>query len=732
MVMDINEYKLEKEKLKQIIETVKETIEHEQESLENIYHTYVANIEDLWKVANAKRISISNLEQSLNNPYFARIDFTSDENKQLETIYIGKKGIMKDTNVVVADWRAPISSLYYDAEIGKCNYTSPGGIVSGDMSLKRQFDIKDGELIQYFDVELVSQDDLLQKYLNTNNDSRLKTIVSTIQKEQNDVIRRAMTNNLIIQGVAGSGKTTVALHRIAYLVYNHMKDVKQNQYMVIGPNPVFLKYIKSVLPELDVADVEQYTYEEFVKKYIGEDIQINSSEKKLVKRIAEKNTSDIDKFKCSMKYKEMLEQFMKVYFYSITSKPLTLEGCEIVSSKELSRMFAETESKYRTNLASRIEATINRVCRYIEDNYASIYRLFTDYTVQSIKNLSSEEEKSRKKVAISKAREELSKHCRSTVRKYFNKSKLDATKLYKLFVSSISDYDLYNYPNLSELKKITLSNINKKVYDFEDLAPLLYIQELIAPNKDYSNMKHIVIDEAQDLGAFNFYTMKRGLPSATFSIFGDLAQSIYDYRSIDDWKTVNEVMFEGNANIVEFNKSYRSTSEIMSVADEVADLMGLGKSELVVRHGELARLTSVGNEKDIPNYISQRIAEFKEKGYKTIAVISKTELLSHYINDDLGSLSLQLPNVSINDDLNDEQFSICTISNQLAKGLEFDAVIINNASERIYSSHNNLDMKLLYVAITRALHEIDIVYSGELTKPLENYLEKSKQRILTK
>ena len=279
---------------------------------------------------------------------------------------------------------------------------------------------------------------------------------------------------------------------------------------------------------------------------------------------------------------------------------------------------------------------------------------------------------------------------------------------------------------MNELKKETLKNIKNNTYDFEDLAALIYIKSLIAPNKDYEKIKHVVVDEAQDLGEFNFYVLKSTLQSATFSIFGDLAQSIYDYRSIDNWFEVNNAMFNNDGNIINFNKSYRTTAEIMEVADDVAEFIGYQRSELVIRHGEEVNVSFMEEERNIPEYIAKKISEYKEKGYKTIAVISKTDLLSNYLNDDLVEKDLLIPNVSINDDLTNEKFRICTISNQLAKGLEFDAVIINNAGEHIYSSNNNLDMKLLYVAITRALHELDIIYTGELSKPLQRTLKKNK------
>ena len=723
---------LEKEKLKQTIEIINEVLSEEKFNLQNLFDNFIGSREDLWKIADNKKIHISNLETSLDKPYFARIDFTSEDDGRTSTVYIGKNGVAKNADIVVTDWRAPISSLYYDSELGECSYESPKGIIHGNMSLKRQYEIENGELKEYFDVDLVSRDGLLQKYLNSNNDARLKTIVSTIQKEQNDVIRKKLSNNIIIQGVAGSGKTTVALHRIAYLVYNYIKTIKQSQYLVIGPNPVFLKYIKSVLPELDVNEVLQCTYEEFVKKYIEEDITINSSDKKLIDSISGKKNFDIDKFKCSIKYQKMLEEFMQMYFNSITSKPLMLGEFEILSPEVITEVFKKTESNITNNLSSRIENSIEILCRYISSNYDAIISRYGEYSYNVFSKATTETEKNKLRSAFAKDRAEISKGCRTILRKYFSKSKMDTTKFYKLFVNSINNFNIYNFDKIGELKKQTMKNIKDNSYDFEDLASLLYIKYLIGPNKKYEKLRHVVVDEAQDLGEFNFFALKSILPSATFSIFGDLAQSIYDYRGINNWNEVNQSVFGNNAEIIDFNKSYRTTAEIMNVADDIAESIGLGRSDLVIRHGEDVTISEVESDYRVPEYIANKIIEYKNKGYKTIAIISKTDLLSNYINDDLAALGIKIPNVTVSDDLSDEKFNICTISNQLSKGLEFDAVIINNASEKIYSSKESLDMKLLYVAVTRALHELDIVYSGNLTKPLVNHFKKSKDKSLVR
>lgn len=734
----MNEIELKKEKVKleETLEIIQEVLGDEKENLKKIFDNFIGTREELWKIADRKKMHISNLEVSTSKPYFARIDFTSEEDGKTSVVYIGKNGVSKGSDIIVTDWRAPISSLYYDAEIGDCSFKAPSGVIKGNMSLKRQYEINDGKLEKYFDVDLVSQDSLLQKYLNSNNDARLKSIVSTIQKEQNDVIRRELYDNIIIQGVAGSGKTTVALHRIAYLVYNYIKKVRQNQYLVIGPNPVFLKYIKSVLPELDVDGVAQCTYEDFVRNYIGENININLSDKKVIDSILGINNSGVDKFKCSMKYQDMLDRFMQLYFYSITSKPLRLGNFELLSKKIITQVFRNTESDFSTSLDNRIENTIDRLCKIIEADNDKILLRYSDYSYELFKTAKTDIEKDKMRRMFVKDRTEISKNCRSTIRKYFNKSKLSTTKLYKLFISSIFDFDIYQYDKLNDLKKVTMKNIKNNSYDFEDLAALLYIKFLTSPNREYDKIKQVVIDEAQDLGEFNFFTLKKTLSFATFSIFGDLAQSIYDYRGINSWEEVNAVMFNNAGEIINFNKSYRTTAEIMDVADDVAESIGLGRSDLVVRHGNDVKMTGLDQNKDIPWYIAKKVCEYKDKGYKTIAIISKTDILSEQINRELRALGFNIPNVTINDDLSSDKFKICTISNQMAKGLEFDAVIINGASELIYSSENSLDMKLLYVAITRALHELDVVYTGTLTKPLENYLKKKdeqkKQLVLTK
>ena len=688
---------LENTRLEETIKIIKDVIKEENDDIKTLTKMAGGN-DNAWQTIYDKEYKVKKLKESLEKPYFARIDFQRDDEEKVKRFYIGRRGVMQGSNSVVTDWRAPVSSLYYDGNLGLCNYNAPEGTVTGNMSLKRQFDIEDGKLLSYFDIDLVTGDKLLQKYLEKNNDNRLKTIISTIQKEQNDVIRRRINENIIVDGVAGSGKTTVALHKIAYLVYNYSKTINEDKYLVIGPNPVFLKYIRTVLPDLDVSGVKEYTFEDFAKDYINEDININSSIIKAAESINGNLLYDIDKFKSSMKYKFMLDTFLDDFINSLTSEDLKLKDFIVLNSHIIKKIFNEIDDSY--SFDHKIEHTIKRIIKFIKDNNNHILSNYADYENELYNNSSQKDEL--KKMFV-KDRETIKKNCVTEVRRYFSKAKINVTLLYKKFIDSILSYNPFDYENIEILKQETLKNIRKKSYDFEDLASLIYIRKKLISNNKYQKYRHIVIDEAQDLGEFNFYILKEVFSEATFSIFGDLAQSIYDYRSIDSWDKVNSIMFNNSALIVKFKKSYRTTRQIMNVADEVAKKMNLSSSELVLRQGAPVKFVKTDNPED---YIINRIKELKEK-YQTIAIISKTDEESIKLNERLRNKGLDIPNITINDDLTNKKYNISTISNQLAKGLEFDAVIINNAS--VYKEDNKLDLKLLYVAITRALHELDIL-----------------------
>ena len=291
----------ELEYLSYTLDKYDEVISDSNLKLNNLRNLYKNDYDSMMEEKYRLEYEIKSIEKAKLNPYFARIDFESN-NKDI--CYIGKLGVSDyDNNIITVDWRAPISSLYYDSNVGETSYISPDGEVKGKLLLKRQYIIEDSKLISFNDVDTVSNDELLKPYLSVSADNRLKNIVSTIQSEQNKIIREKMGKNLVIQGVAGSGKTTVALHRIAYLVYNNRDLFKPSDYMVIGPNKFFVSYISGILPDLDVNGVSEYTLEELFNKYLNENYKID----KYLDKLKEKD--ELSRFKVSLELKKEIDKY---------------------------------------------------------------------------------------------------------------------------------------------------------------------------------------------------------------------------------------------------------------------------------------------------------------------------------------------------------------------------------------------------------------------------------------
>ena len=573
--------------------------------------------------------------ESKENPYFARIDF---QGINKEICYIGKYGVSDyDNNIITIDWRAPISTLYYDSNIGECEYDSPSGKIKGELLLKRQYQIEKQKLISFQDVDTVSNDEILKPYLSVSADTRLKNIVSTIQSEQNKIIRYPL-KNLIIQGVAGSGKTTVALHRIAYLVYNNKEIIKPKDYMVIGPNKFFVQYISKILPDLDVNGVSEYTLEEILEKYTKEKYKINNHLDKIVEY------DNISELKTSMKMKNIIDNYMEKI--TIYPEKILIENIEIISSNELKKIINEINKKtYKTikQKQERIQILLNK---YITENKQ---RIINKLINENINN------------------------------KLLQDFKKNHNKFIKMNIPKIKTVKEYYKIILAE------NEIEQKEYEIEDIPSLLYIKYNLG-NDIFDNYKHIVIDEAQDYGEFMFYVIKKIFKNATFGIFGDLAQSLYSYRSIKNWNIVKEIF---GSNIEYLNKSYRTTIEIMNEANKINEKLNLNLATPVIRHGEKVEYTKLN--------INEILDTLKQK-YNTIAIITKTLKEAQELHKKFKQYDLITPT-----DISYES-KITIIPSYLSKGLEFDSVLILDT----FNKENNLDLKLLYVSMTRALHKLYI------------------------
>lgn len=592
---------------------------------------------------------IESIIRAKNNPYFARIDFKSKD--ALDKCYIGKLGVSDyDNNIITVDWRAPISSIYYDSNIGICSYEAPEGIINGELLLKRQYTIKNSELIDYNDVDTVSNDELLKPYLGVSANNRLKNIVSTIQSEQNKIIREKLGKNLIVQGVAGSGKTTVALHRIAYLVYNNKELYKPNDYMVIGPNKFFVNYISGILPDLDVNGVSEYTLEEVFEKYVCDKYTINNSLDKILSK------NDISRYKTSLSLKEDIDK----YFDKLQILPdidFKIDDKVIISKNIINNMYNELNNNIYISIKSKIDRLILLINKYYELNKEHI-------TSKLIKNDSSKQ----------------------IIDTFKNKFNISLKKYFKILNLKINNI----YIDILKEKNIDYKNILNNYIDIEDIPALIYIRYKLIGDNIYDNYKHIVIDEAQDYGEFTFYSLNKIFKNSSFSIYGDLAQSLYSYRSINNWECLKDIF--NNIEILKLDKSYRTTIEIMNEANTINRKLNLTEAIPVIRHGDNVEYTN----DDLLGIINK----LKDK-YETISIITKTQDESNKLYSILSKdIDINLINsYNLNYDHN-----INILPSYLSKGLEFDSVIIIDT----FDKENIIDLKLLYVSMTRALHKLYI------------------------
>lgn len=627
-----------------------EVIDDSKLKLSNLKKLYPNNYDAMLEEKFRLESQINSVERAKSTPYFARIDFESKTNN--EKCYIGKLGVQDyDNNIITVDWRAPISSLYYDSNIGKCSYEAPDGLIEGNLTLKRQYTIENSKLINFNDVDTVSNDELLKPYLSVSADNRLKNIVSTIQREQNEIIREKLGKNLIIQGVAGSGKTTVALHRIAYLVYNNRDLYKPSDYMVIGPNKFFVNYISGILPDLDVNGVSEYTIEEVFEKYVNEDYTINNNLDKIT------DCDNISKIKTSLELKNKIDEYFKI-IEILPNEDFKIKDEKIISKSIIKELYNEINPKYYKSIKSKIDRLILLLNKYVDANKESI-------TTNLIKRKVSGE-------VIAEFKNNINIY----LKKYFKVLNLKIKNIY---------IDILNALNI-DTREISNNRI-----DIEDIPPLIYIRYLLIGDNIFDNYKHIVIDEAQDYGEFAFYVLSKIFKNATFSIYGDLAQSLYSYRSIDNWECLNMVFKD--LEILKLNKSYRTTIEIMEEANRINKKLNLTEAIPVIRHGDKVEYT----DKDLV-YLINKLKE----NYKTIAVITKTQ-------DEANNLYIALKDkIDINlinkNNLNYDN-SINILPSYLSKGLEFDSVIIVDS----FDKQNNIDLKLLYVSMTRALHKLLIL-----------------------
>lgn len=684
-------------------------------------------------------VRLRNLLTARSRPYFARIDFREDSKTDAEKLYIGKMSLIRDDNqeLVIVDWRAPVANLYYEGRLGRAAYDIPDGKLTGELQLKRQFSINKGILNEIFDIDITTNDDFLQTCLGANADNRLKEIVSTIQAEQNAIVRADMWKPLIVQGAAGSGKTTIALHRIAYLIYNYEKSFKPENFMIIAPNRLFLNYISDVLPELGVEKVKQTTFEDFAQELIGHKFKLRDANEKLTAFVDQSSTPEqaehnillrqCSELKTSTLFKEIIDAYVKsIEECFIPEEDFKIGAKVLFSYDELNDLFirqfkmwpiARRIDELKKSMNNRLKAKKNLIINQLHDD--------CDKRIMDLKwEMDDCEERQRLIVeAIDSKNATINKiesYSKQAVKEYISKiSKLSPYEYYKELMSSGALFAKVAggriSPELAEfITSYSTGIFNSGFIEIEDLAPMIYLKYLIYGMDEKIPVKHIVIDEAQDFSAFQIYVLKRIIKDSSFTILGDLNQGIHSYRGTRDWNDITDYVFSDRRNdFLVLEQSYRTTVEIMDAANSVIGrIKGREpwKSRPVIRHGDKVALVRQDDIMDILSDIDEKISTLTDEGFKSIAVICKT---MDECKDAYKLLSKNIKDISI---ITGKEAvykgGIVIVPSYLSKGLEFDAVFISDASRSRYSE-DELDIKLLYVAMTRPLHKLYIYSAGE-------------------
>lgn len=638
-----------------------------------------------------------NLRIGVQEPYFGRLDFQEDGKEDVMPIYIGKVGVSDiDTmKPIIIDWRAPVASMFYSFTGGEelAFYQSPDGLVEGDVYLKRNISIRKRELERVVDTyvkgneDVSHADDFLLYRLGENKDNKLKDIVSTIQSEQNDIIRAERNLPLLIQGVAGSGKTTIALHRLAFLIYEYREQLEAERMIVFAPNSLFLDYISSVLPELGVGNISQTTFSNWALRTLDDSVKLKLTDEKLKEAFSinrDERKVMLGKLKGTLEFKSFIEERM-VQFEKELVPTSDFEAWDkaVIPVKDIKK-WMQVEYKHYP-LKKRRERLVGRMKRWIE--------------IELKKYGETNEKKLLKKEATKRL---------NAYMKFW--PKMSAISLYSSILKNKEILEVLPEGLVKETEK----NCRKKEVYVEDLPALIYIHHRITGIEIGQKFHHVVIDEAQDFSPFQVYVLKEITLGNSFTILGDLSQAIYDYQGIEDWSAFKEVFQE--TGYYELTRSYRSTKEIIEFANEIIKNAEIpaGLATPVFRSGEEVKVI---HTEDQFTEIVKTLKQLQNADVKTIAVIGRTDDECRDMYEKLTNAGLSV-NV-IEADQSKYEGGISVVPVYLAKGLEFDAVLLIDVDEEHYKNTKH-DAKLLYVGCTRSLHDLWIFHSGEASPLIKN------------
>lgn len=619
------------------------------QSINRMAFTGEAAVQRKWKLLKLRQ-----------SPYFGRIDF-SPQGKGKWPVYIGLYSFLDERQNVIYDWRAPISSMFYDFELGEAFYTTPAGTVRGTVALKRQYKIRDGQLEFVLENDINIHDDVLQRELAKSSDDKMKNIVATIQRDQNAVIRNETAPVMVIQGVAGSGKTSIALHRIAFLLYRHRETITARDVLIISPNKVFADYISNVLPELGEAHIPELGMEELAADLLENRYPFQTFFEQVSALLDRPDPAFIERirFKSSFEFLSQLNQYLlHVENNYFTGSELRV-GRTVVP---LPFILARFKAYHRVPVLKRFPLVAQDVRNYVRDAAG--------------RKLTGQE-----KGTIGEA----------------------IPRMFRFH--QVPDFyrDFYRWLGKPEL----LRHEPGQRLEYADVFALIYLRIRLEGLTAHEHVKHLLVDEMQDYTPVHYAVLSR-LFSCRKTILGDVSQTVNPY-SASSAETIERIFPQ--AEVVRLYRSYRSTIEITAFAQRITPNPQLMPLE---RHGQEPRLLACDSQEAELRAIQELLATFQSSGKHSLGIICKTQRQAKAVHQALQAPGVQL----LTDESTTFREGIILTTAYLAKGLEFDEVIVPFATARTYQTE--VDKGMLYVACTRAMHQLTLTYTGELTAFLVN------------
>lgn len=611
-------------------------------------------LQEIDRQAGIAYSSKAQLEKLRESPYFARVDFASSEGDEV-TSYIGRFAFSSDNAVVISDWRSPVAGLFYDFELGEASYVAPAGLVCGTIVGKRQFRIEEGQLVYALDSASSVRDEVLQRELSKTSDQKMRSIIASIQKEQNAIIRDERPGTLVIQGVAGSGKTSIALHRIAYLLYRQKERLSSSSVVILSPNKVFSDYISNVLPELGEEPLgEQGLYDMAVE--LLHDVATVQPPRSFIDD-PDESWRRRARLKSTVEFVQLIDSYLGRVVEDL------FEGADMM----LGRVPVEgawLEARYRSYGSLAIDERLDLLASDV----------VSEVTAESFGR-----------------------------NRFDAPSKRDVRKKLVGMLKAKDPLALYGHFLIEEGIQDWFVSLPKRTVEWEDAYPLVLFRAAFAGFEEFSGVQHLVVDEMQDLTPVQHRVIAR-LFSCDKTILGDCFQMVDDREGL----SLDEVAsFYANARTAQLLRSYRSTAEIVELARRVKPIPGL---EAVARHGAEPQLFACSNTAEVLEKIAEEIRLFEASEHKTLGILHKSDVLAHRYAELLGrDFAVHVigeESVTFSD-------GVTVSSVKMAKGLEFDEVIVLDVDAAQYASA--ADRNLLYVAITRAMHKLTLLYRGSVS-----------------